>query len=110
MLVWLGAFVRNVVNPARSTAPRTASISYDAMHGCEAVDCKGVFLSNYVLKSLEGGNIHVRHLWHWAGSMGVSLREAQHSKAWRQKNSNFGPRTMKNVAVLLSGMAIHWYC
>jgi hypothetical protein len=37
-IVWLGAFIRNVVNPARSTAQRTASTSYDAMHGCEAAD------------------------------------------------------------------------
>jgi hypothetical protein len=62
-IVWLRASVRNVVNPARSTAPRTASTSYDAIHGCEAADCKVVFISNSVLEALEGGSIHVHHLW-----------------------------------------------
>jgi hypothetical protein len=70
-IVWLGAFVRNVVNPARPTAPHTALTSCDAMHGCEAADCKVVFISNSVLEALEGGSIHVHHLWNWAGSMGV---------------------------------------
>jgi hypothetical protein len=71
-IVWLGAFIRNVVNPARSTAPRTASTSYDVMHGCEAADLKVVFISNSVLEALQGGSIHVHHLWNRAGSMGVS--------------------------------------
>jgi hypothetical protein len=46
------------------------------MHGSEAADCKVVFISNSVLEALEGGSIHVHHLWNWAGSMGVGPEES----------------------------------
>jgi hypothetical protein len=68
----LNTFVHNVVNPARSTAPRTASTSHDAMHSCEVADCEVVFISNSVLEALEVGNISVRHPWHWTRSLGLS--------------------------------------
>jgi hypothetical protein len=92
---------------------RTASTSYDAMHGCEAADCKVVFISNSVLEALEGGSIHVHRLWNWAGSMGVSPEggtafeglETEKQQLWAADDEKAGRLANRYGCPL-----VRWYC
>jgi hypothetical protein len=70
--VWWGAFVRDVVNPVCTIAPRTATLRYDAMDGYKAADCNVLFIGISVLEAVEGPITQVLNHWGWAESAGVS--------------------------------------
>jgi hypothetical protein len=92
--VWWGAIVRNVVTPVRSTAPRTATIRYDAMHGYEATDCDVVVITTSVLEVVEGAKTRVRHLRCLARSSGLSSDRRAESTSTAE-----GPGTEKRHEV-----------
>jgi hypothetical protein len=66
--VWWGASIRNVERTSASSAQRSATLRYDALHGFNEADCNVVFLTSSLLESVESGKKRVRHIWRWAGA------------------------------------------
>ena len=65
--MWWGASVRSVDRPSASSARRSATLRYDALHGFNEADYNVVFLTDSLLESVESGKKRVRHMWRWAG-------------------------------------------
>jgi hypothetical protein len=65
--VWWGASVRSVDTPSASSARRSATLRYDALHGFKEADYNVLFLTDSLLESVESGKKRVRHMWRWAG-------------------------------------------
>lgn len=66
--VWWGASVRSVDRPSASSACRSATVRYDALHGFNEADYNVVFLTDSLLESVESGKKRVRHMWRWPGA------------------------------------------
>ena len=64
--VWWGAIVCSVAMPSASSAPVSATIRYDALHGYEESDSKVSFITESLLEPVEEGKRHARHPWRWA--------------------------------------------
>jgi hypothetical protein len=64
--VWWVGSVRSVYRPSASSARRSATLRYDALHGFDEVDYNVVFLIDSLLESVESGKKRVRHMWRWA--------------------------------------------
>jgi len=72
--VWWGSVVCTAEVP-RLSAPVSATIRYDALHGFEEADSKVTFVSKDLLEQVEEGKKPARHPWRWAttddgGSLG----------------------------------------
>ena len=65
--VWWGASVRSVDTPSASSARRSATLRYDALHGFKEADYNVLFLTDSLLDSVETGTNRERHMWRWAG-------------------------------------------
>jgi hypothetical protein len=66
--VWWGASVRSNDRPSASSAHRSATVRYDALHGFNEADYNVVFLTDSLLESVESGKKRVCHMWRWAGA------------------------------------------